>query len=145
MFVQLGISIVAGPNDLFEGSYGLPVKFQISASDKSQSDRMINVNVSDGDRDFLRNSGLIRVRLPAGQTSVVQRYSLVDNDLDEPDGYITATVLPGEGYTVATTYNTARIKVRDNDGPPIVHVSPHYHYSSKWVEGHHKRITIFVI
>ena len=138
-----GISIVAGEPDLSEGYGGYPVLFQFTASNESQSDRIINFELSDGDSEFLSDGGRKQVRLPAGKTSVVRRFALVDDDLDEPDGYVTATLLPGEGYTVASTYNTARIRVRDNDGTPVVYLDPYLTESSRWIEGQARHIAIY--
>ena len=137
-----GISIIAGYNELYESGLGRTMLFQITASKVSQIDRMINVNLSDGDSDFLREEGLKTVRLPSGDTKAVLVFELIDDDIDEPDGYITATILPGEGYSIAATHNTAKIKVMDNDGAPILYLSPYLRDSSKWIEGQSKRISI---
>ena len=67
---------------------------------------------------------------------------LSDDEVDEPDGHITATILPGEGYTVASTKNFARVKVIDDDGTvPVIFLSPNIP-SGYWMEGHSKSVTI---
>ena len=40
-----------------------------------------------------------------------------DDDMDEPDGAITATVTPGTVYTVSDNTAEAEVEVRDNDAP----------------------------
>ena len=40
-----------------------------------------------------------------------------DDDMDEPDGAITATVTAATGYTLSDSDNTAEVEVRDNDAP----------------------------
>ena len=136
----LGISIVAGSPTTETNIY--KADFQVTASSATQSNRIINVNVSDGDSDFLRNEGLKTVTLLAGKTTAILEVDLVDDEIDEPDGYITATILPGEGYTVATTFNSARLRVNDNDGSPVVYLYPYTTPNSDWVEGQDKSILI---
>ena len=52
-----------------------------------------------------------------GQATLAVRTD--DDGADEPDGAITATIVNGQNYTVATApSHTARVAVRDNDDPP---------------------------
>ena len=40
-----------------------------------------------------------------------------DDEMDEPDGAITATVTPGTGYTLSANDKMAEVEVQDNDAP----------------------------
>ncbi len=52
-----------------------------------------------------------------GQATLAVRTD--DDGADEPDGAITATIVNGQNYTVATApSHAARVAVRDNDDPP---------------------------
>ena len=131
-----GISIVSQENISEENV----ARFQISASTKSQTDRTINVEVSDGDHDFLYFNGSTSVVLPAGENRVFLEFPLIDDTIDEPDGTITAKILPGIGYTIGATQNIATLKVFDNDGIPVIHLSPTLR--SDWYAGLSKGISI---
>ena len=48
---------------------------------------------------------------------------LVDDQIDENSGKITATVMPGASYLVSPINNSAVIYVNDNDDPPIMSIS----------------------
>ena len=41
----------------------------------------------------------------------------VADDLDEEDGFVKVTILPGDGYTVSADYSFAIVRVLDNDLP----------------------------
>ena len=120
--------------------------FVISASEKSESDRIINVEVSDGTSDFLLFTGPSKIILPAGEFQTKFHVKIVDDDIDEPDGVITATILPGTGYTVASTENSTSLKIYDNDGTPMVSlISANIIDSSryKWFEGDSAAINLY--
>ena len=132
-----GISIMSF-EDISESRYSwfTYAQFQITAPTPAQSDRIINVNVSDGDSDFLLVSGPSKVVLPAGQIKVNLNVPIENDNVDEPDGVITASILPGPGYEVAQTNNTASLMVIDNDGPRVIFIDQKISASYKrWVEG----------
>ena len=134
-----GISIVS--SETIAESYRR-VAFQITASNIIQTPRTVKIDVSDDESDFLINQGTTSLVLPAGQSTAFLEVPLSDDEVDEPDGYITATILPGEGYTVASTKNFARVKVIDDDGTvPEIFLSPNIH-SGHWMEGHSKSVAI---
>ena len=134
-----GISIVS--SETIVESYRR-VAFQITASNIIQTPRTVKIDVSDDESDFLINQGTTSLVLPAGQSTAFLEVPLSDDEVDEPDGYITATILPGEGYTVASTKNFARVKVIDDDGTvPEIFLSPNIH-SGHWMEGYSKSVAI---
>ena len=134
-----GISIVSSEARL---ESDLRATFQITASSTTQVDRTIRINVSDGDSDFLANQGDTSLVLPAGQSRKFLEVSLINDEIDEPDGYISAVVLPGAGYTVASTQNSARVKVIDDDGSvPVMYLSPYTH-QGHWIEGYSKSVSL---
>ena len=134
-FVNLqGISIIAGKDTNESGI----ASFQITASAAYQSDQTINVGVSEGNSDFLDLLGPTRVVLPAGEIRALLEVPLVDDNIDEPDGVITATILPGAGYSVATTQQSASLRVMDDDGVPVIYLSSDMTLGD-WIEGHQCR------
>ena len=106
----------------------------------AQTDRTINVNVSEGSNDFLLLSGPAEIILPAGDTEVLFMVPIDDDSIDEPNGIVTATVLPGTDYTVATKQNTASVNIIDNDGTPVVLINPEP--PKKWIEGETRGIHV---
>ena len=58
-----GISIISLQDD----AEGRVARFQIFASSVAQSDRFINIDVNDGDSDFLYLRGTTKIKLPAGE------------------------------------------------------------------------------
>ena len=133
-----GISIVSSETRLeSEGR----VTFQITTSSTTQVDRTIRINVSDGDSDFIANQGdTSHSFIPAGQSREFLAVPLINDEIDEPDGYITAVILPGAGYTVASTQNSASVKVIDDDeSVPVMYLSP-YISQGHWIEGYSKSV-----
>ena len=83
-----------------------------------RQNRIINVDVSEGESDFLAVAGITRVIFPAGESKVSFEVPIERDEIDEPDGLITATILPGLDYEVSSTQNSASVKVIDDDGTP---------------------------
>ncbi|MDE0067083.1 MAG: hypothetical protein OXN44_09460, partial [Acidimicrobiaceae bacterium] len=69
--------------------------------------------------DYGITTGVRTVTVPASG-SVTLTVATVDDQTDEPDGTVTATVQSGSGYTVSTTQATATVGVADDDDPPVV-------------------------
>ena len=127
-----GVSISSQEYSIEHYNY---VDFIISASTLSESDRVINVDVSDGTSEFLFFSGSSKIVLPAGEFQTTFRVFIEDDDVDEPDGFVTGTILPGTGYTVATTENSIAVRIYDNDGPPVVSFDKRRYWFDEWREG----------
>ena len=141
--IPAGISIYS--EDSVNENWG-HAKFKISASSVSQSDRIINIDVSGEDNNFLYLSGPSKITLPAGEIQTLLIIPLENDEIAESDSTITARILPGGDYTVANSNNTATIKVVDDDGIPTISLDPEilspfssshpiWLDSFKWVEG----------
>ncbi len=66
------------------------------------------------------------VTIPAGGT-VQWKVSTEDDETDEPDGLVSATLVPGAGYTVSATARLAAVAITDDDDPDDAGVSATIH------------------
>ena len=78
------------------------------------------MNVSDttiAGADFLapENEGAKTVTFAAGESTASLSLPTVDDNQDEPDGQIRATIVAGTGYTTPTVLHTSTLTVYDND------------------------------
>ena len=64
-----------------------------------------------------------QIRMGVGNNSVPTYVRLLDNDIFEIDGSITATVLPGDNYEVHSDQNSFTVSIINNDSRPIASVS----------------------
>ena len=135
-----GISIVAD-DYVVEGKHS-HVTFQVSSSNVTQTDRIIDISVSEHQSSVLGQTGPIKLILPAGESFTTLDVPIIDNDVIEPNGEITATILAGTGYTVGTTKNEATIKIMDNDGLPVIYIEPVYNLDEIWYEGEYKNVSL---
>ena len=84
---------------------------------------MIAVNVKVGqDGRFLWTSGMMTAWVSTSGRATFASGTR-DDDTEEPDGSVSATLRPGVGYTVSADEGTASVGVADNDGPPDPEVS----------------------
>ena len=100
---------ISGGSGITEGG---SATFTISASPAPTSAITVNIGVSEsGDWDA---TGAATVSVNAATTT----YTIAtgDDQVDEADGSVTATVQSGSGYTVGTT-STATVAVADDDDP----------------------------
>ena len=136
-----GISIIA-EEAVFENWLYVEARFKLQATSAIQTDRIINVDVNERNSNFLLLTGQSQIVLPAGEVETIFNVAIENDEVDEPDGVITATILPGTGYTVASTQNSASVNVFDDDGTPNVYIlsesdDPYYR---DWIEGATRRI-----
>ena len=106
--------------------------FTLTADPAPQSDLTVNVSVSQSG-DFGVSTGSRTVTIPTGGSAPLA-VSTVDDDADEPDGSVTATLNTGSGYTVSTSANAATVAVADDDDPQQQCVSTELHET---VRGYH--------
>ena len=87
--------------------------FTISASPAPASPITVNIGVSESGSFGATGAATVSV---SGATAT---YTIAtsDDNVDEADGSVTATVQSGSGYTVGTT-STATVTVSDDDAPP---------------------------
>ena len=106
------ISITAD-GDVVEGG---DASFTVSASPAPSVPLSVDVTVAQVG-DFGAATGSRTVTVPTGG-SVSVTVGTSDDDADEPDGSVTATVAGGEGYAVSAAQGTASVVVADDDDPP---------------------------
>ena len=108
------MSISRGRAVITEGDHAV---FTLTASPAPREDLPVTVQVRDSG-DFASGAGLRTVSIPpsgAASFTVVT----MDDDTDEPNGTITATVNTGTGYAPHTTDGSASVTVNDNDDPGL--------------------------
>ncbi|MDE0135550.1 MAG: S8 family serine peptidase [Acidimicrobiaceae bacterium] len=106
------VSISAGA-DVTEGGAAV---FTVSASPAPAADLDVSVTVSDsGDFASTGQTGSRQVTIGAGETSATLTVATSDDDVDEADGSVTATVVAGAGYTVSAAQGVASVAVSDDD------------------------------
>ena len=102
---------ISGGSGITEGG---TASFTITANPVPASPITVNIGVSQ-DGDF-GASGPARVSVSSATTSYT--VTTADDDADEADGSVTATVQAGAGYTVGTPAS-ASVNVADDDDPPV--------------------------
>ncbi|MCY3652440.1 MAG: PQQ-dependent sugar dehydrogenase [bacterium] len=106
------VSVTAG-SGITEGA---DASFTVSASPAPTAPLTVNVTVAQTG-DFGVSTGSRSVTVPTSGSATVT-VSTSDDDVDEPDGSVTATVKNGDGYTVSSTAGSASVVVSDDDDPP---------------------------
>ena len=103
---------ITGGADITEGG---SASFALSISPTQATATNVTVTVSQSG-DFA-SVGQQTVAIPAsGSTSFA--VATIDDSADEPDGSVTATIVPGAGYAVSTSAGAATVNVADDDDPP---------------------------
>ena len=103
---------ISGGSGVTEGG---TATFTISASPAPASPITVNIGVSE--TGSFGASGAATVTVSGASTTYTIATS--DDNVDEADGSVTATVQAGSGYTVGSA-STASVSVADNDAPPVV-------------------------
>ena len=111
------VSITAG-SGITEGG---DATFTVTASPAPASNLDVSVTVSQSG-DYGATTGQRTVTVPTSG-SVTLTVGTTDDDADETDGSVTATVNAGSGYTVSSTQGAAMVGVSDNDDAPTPVVS----------------------
>ena len=111
------VSISAG-SGVTEGG---DATFTVSASPAPASNLDVSVTVSQSG-DYGATTGQRTVTIPT-TGSVALTVGTADDDADETDGSVTATVNAGSGYTVSSSQGAATVAVSDNDDAPTPVVS----------------------
>ncbi len=112
---QTPVVSIAGGSTITEGG---TATFSLSATPTPPASITVNVNV-DQTGDFAANgqTGTKQVTIGTGGTGSLT-VSTVNDDIDEANGSITATVNTGNGYSPSGTNGSASVQVNDNDEPP---------------------------
>ncbi len=108
------VSVTAG-GGVTEGG---DATFTVTASPAPSSNLAVSVTVSQSG-DYGATTGQRTVTIPASG-SVTLTVGTTDDNADESDGSVTATVNAGGGYTVSASQGAATVSVADNDDAPVV-------------------------
>ena len=111
------VSVTAG-SGITEGGDAV---FTVSASPAPASNLDVSVTVSQSG-DYGATTGKRTVTVPT-TGSVTLTVGTTDDDADEADGSVTATVNAGSGYTVSSSQGSATVAVSDDDAAPEVEIS----------------------
>ena len=106
------VTIGAAQDGVTEGE---AVSFTVTAMPAPAMDLMVNVTVTETGAT-LGASVPQKVTIAAGETTAMLRVATVDDEADESDSTVTATVNDGTGYTVGSR-SSADVTVTDNDEP----------------------------
>ena len=105
------VSIAAGP-DVAEGA---DATFTVTATPAPASDLDVTVDVSQSGGYAAGGSRTVTIGASGSATLTV---ATVDDNVDEADGSVTATLASGTGYTVSAAGGDATVAVSDDDPPP---------------------------
>ena len=106
------ISITASSGITEGGS----ASFTVTANPAPSAALSVSVAVSQSG-DFGASTGSQTVSIPTSGSATLT-VATTDDNVEEADGSVTATVSVGTGYTVSTTAGSATVTVADDDAPP---------------------------
>ena len=123
---EVSITALDGSSTISEGE---EARFRLTATPRPAAPITVAVAITDSG-DFL-SSGQPNPRMVVIGEAGTADFSVAtqDDDIDEPDGAITATVETGTGYTVSDNDKMAEVEVRDNDAPAV---APHTEENRAW-------------
>ncbi len=107
------VSVTAG-SGVTEGGAAV---FTVTASPAPASNLDVSLTVSQSG-DYGATTGQRTVTIPTSGSATVT-ITTTDDDVDETDGSVTATVNAGSGYTVSSSQGAATVGVADNDDPVV--------------------------
>ena len=109
------VSIAAKASSVSEGG---AAAFTVTADPAPAADLTVELAVSEAQgSDYVASGdeGTKSVTILAGETEATFTVATVDDDVDEPDGSVSATLGANAGYTVSTTESAATVTVTDDD------------------------------
>ena len=111
---------IAGGGAITEGG---TARFTLTATPAPLGSLTVNVHVVDS--GAFASSGASGAKTVTIDTtgSATLDIATDNDDTDEPDGTLGATIATGQGYTPSGTHGSASIAVRDDDAPPTACVS----------------------
>ena len=136
-----GVAIVANSEVVYEDQQAL---FKVSINPPISQPVMVQVTADDGEFDYIGSNVPTQVRIPANQSFATYTVPLTDDQIDESDGRITATMTaatinpartspagaagsPSQSLPTALALapgqEQAFMNVKDNDDPPIISIS----------------------
>ncbi len=109
---ELEVAISAGASPVTEGGDAV---FTVTADPAPASSLAVTVTVA-ADGAYGIAAGERKVTIPATGSATLT-LATTNDEADEPDGSVTATVKDGEGYTVGSSASGS-VSIQDNDEPP---------------------------
>ncbi len=104
-----------------EGEEGEAVTFRLQATPKPYTNTTVQVAITaTGDYGVTTGSRTVVVGTSGQATFSV---STTDDDVNEPNGTVTATINADNAYDIDSSVNTATATISDNDGPPPITIS----------------------
>ncbi|MGI9251414.1 MAG: Ig-like domain-containing protein, partial [Pseudohongiellaceae bacterium] len=99
-------------------SEGADATFTLTANPRpsGSSNLVVNVDVTDGDGDFIRGTPPTTATINLGSDTGILTVPTDDDNNDEPNGLITVTIASGSAYSLGAT-TTASVEIDDNDEP----------------------------
>ncbi len=108
----------------FASTEARPARFIVSRAGSAASALTVELTVTEtGDMIDPAHEGSTSVTIPAGAVSATFEVPTDDDDVDEDDSTVTATISPGAGYAIGVP-NSASVTVYDNDDAPTVTIRP---------------------
>ncbi|WP_419927027.1 Calx-beta domain-containing protein [Candidatus Poriferisocius sp.] len=98
------------------GTEGTDAVFTITASEPATADLDVRVDITTTG-DWGATTGTRTATIPTGSTEATITIATTDDDTDEPDGSITATLTAGSGYTIGP-HPSQTAQIADDDDPP---------------------------
>ena len=108
------VTIAAGTSPVTEGGDAV---FTVTASPAPAADLAVSVTVA-ADGEYGITAGKQTVTIPTTGSATLT-LTTTNDEADEPDGSVTATVAAGDGYTVGDPASGS-VSIQDNDEPPTV-------------------------
>ena len=105
------VTITRGASPVTEGT---AASFTITRTGATSADLTVHVAVSDGVSDFLDGDPPTEVTIPTGSASAALTVATDDDDTDEADGSVTATLTAAAAYDLGSP-SAATVIVQDND------------------------------
>ncbi|MCY4484712.1 MAG: hypothetical protein OXC12_17710, partial [Spirochaetaceae bacterium] len=99
---------------------GQPVRFTVTRTGTATASLTVPVGVSE-QGSFLAGAPAEEVRFAAGARSATLTVATADDETDEPDGSVTATLRAGSGYELGSA--SATVAVADNDDAPELSIA----------------------
>ena len=112
------VNITAAAASVQEGE---PARFTVTRSGDATAALTVAVGVS-GQGGYLAESAPAEVRFAAQADTAVLVVTTEDDETDEPDGGVTATLAVGTGYVVGSRAS-ATVAVADNDAAPEITIA----------------------
>ena len=114
------ISIISGNESVNEGN---EIRFGLITNQRPVNNVFINVGLSQDGNFVNRFISTTTTMLKAGELETALILRTKDDDVEEYDGLVTATILDGSGYTIGISHiNETSVRVIDNDELPIISI-----------------------